>query len=286
MEIKARAFPYPVLAPGSDDFTGGAVTLSNAAADAAPERYSVRFRFEVTHPDLAGMIADGRAAAAVVVECRQNLYRRRHGVVVGPNEMQFPADELRGQVQVTPVVSAARELLNYSPQYLNSDYSGMTLRVPQHGLLAYGPNLEFIAEPRADRLRRISSIMRVVQTPEPGTTMKVNIDGPRIHVEVSAELFRMYQSVATSREATAVLASMLVLPVLVDVFHRIKGTADTEGLEDLRWFQVVRLRLREIAQPWDAPEFNPMKAAQALLDSPFARGVTELIQKLDLEGAE
>jgi hypothetical protein len=285
MEIKARAFPYPVLAPGSDDFTGGAVTLENAAADAAPERYSIRFRFEVTHPDIAEMIATGVAVAAVVVECRQNLYRRSHAVAIGPNEMQIPADELRGQVQVTPVVSAARKLSNYSPRFLNPDYSGMALEVPQHGLLAFGPNLEFIAEPRADRLRKISSIMRVIQTPEPGTTMKVNIDGPRIHVEVSAELFRLYQSVATSRQATAVLASMLVLPVLVDVFHRIKG-AETEGLEDLRWFQVVRLRLREIAQPWEAPEFNPMKAAQALLDSPFARGVTELIQKLDLQGGD
>ncbi|HEV2804235.1 MAG TPA: hypothetical protein VGW57_04800 [Chthoniobacterales bacterium] len=285
MEIKARAFPYPVLAPASDDFTEGAVRLTNAAADAAPERYSIRFRFEVTHPSLSEMIANGTASAGVIVECRQNLYRRRHDVVVGSNEMQLPADELRGQVQVTPVISAARELSDYRPQHLNDDYTGVVLQVPRYGVLAYGPNLEFIADPRADRLRKISSIMRVVQTTEPGTTMKINIDGARIHVEVSAELFRIYQSVATSRQATAVLASMLVLPVLLDVFHRIRGTA-SEGLEDLRWFQVVCVRLREIAQPWEASDFDPLKAAQALLDSPFARGITELIERLDLEGGD
>ena len=113
--------------------------------------------------------------------------------------------------------------------------------------------------------------------------MTVNIGGPRIHVEVSPDQFRLYQSVAASREGSAILASMLVLPVLVDVFHRIKGS-DQDGFEDFRWFQVIRARLREVAQPVDAPEFDPMKAAQSLLDSPFARGITELVERLDLEG--
>jgi hypothetical protein len=69
----------------------------------------------------------------------------------------------------------------------------------------------------------------------------------------------------------------------VDVFHRIKGT-DQEGLEDFRWFQVIRARLREIALPVDAADFDPMRAAQSLLDSPFARGITELVLRLDLDG--
>jgi hypothetical protein len=284
MEIKSRAFPYPVLGPNLDDFTAGVVKLADASADAAPERYVVRFRFEITHSDLAEMVIRGSAAAAVIVECRQNLYRCRFPVQIGTNEMQISADELRGQVQVTPVVSAVQDLPDYRPQLLNSDYDGIQITVPRHGLLAYGPNLEFIAEPRADRLRRISSIMRVVQAADAGATMKVNIDGPRIHVEVSAELFQLYQSVAASRQGSSILASMLVLPVLLDVFHRIKGV-EPEGLEDLRWFQVVRARLREIAQPWEASDFEPMKAAQALLDSPFARGITELVERLDLQGA-
>ena len=125
--------------------------------------------------------------------------------------------------------------------------------------------------------------MRVVQTEEAATRMTVNIGVPRIHVEVSRDQFRLYQSVAASRQGSSILASMLVLPVLVDVFHRIKGS-EQDGLEDFRWFQVVRARLREIVQPVDAPDFDPMKAAQALLDSPFARGITELVQCLDLEG--
>ncbi|MGH8046269.1 MAG: hypothetical protein ACREKL_03400 [Chthoniobacterales bacterium] len=259
--------------------------LANGTADAAPERYAIRFQFEVIHPDFQNMIASGSAAAAVVIECRQNLYRRRYPVEMGANEIQIPADELRGEVQITPVISAVCDLPDYRPQFLNSDYSGIQIQVPRHGLLAYGPNLEFIAEPRADRLRRISSIMRVVQTTDTSTTMKVNVDGSRIHVEVSAELFRLYQSVAASRQGSSVLASMLVLPVLVDVFHRIKGV-EPDGLEDLRWFQVIRVRLREISQPWEAPDFDPMRAAQALLDSPFSRGIAELVQRLDLEGID
>ena len=283
MEIKSRAFPYPVLGPNSDDFTDGVVRLADAAADAAPERYSIRFRFEVSHSYFAGLIASGDASPAVVVECRQNLYRRRHVVQLGINAMEIPADELRGQVQVTPLISATRDLEDYQPSCLNADYDGLEIRVPRHGVLAYGPNLEFIAEPRADRLRKISSIMRVIQIDEPGRIMNVNIGGHRIHVEVSPEQFRLYQSVAASRQGSSILASMLVLPVLVDVFHRIKGS-EQEGLEDFRWFQVIRVRLREIAQPVDAPNFDPMKAAQALLDSPFARGITELVERLDLEG--
>ena len=282
MEIKTRAFPYPVLGPNLDDFTGGFVRLADAAGEVASERYSIRFRFELSHPFIAGLVDSGDASPAVVVECRQNFYRRRHLVSLGMNEMIIPADELRGIVQVTPLISAVRELADYRPDFLNADYDGVQIRVPRHGILAYGPNFEFIAEPKSDRLRKISSIMRVIQTDEAGTRMTVNIGGPRIHVEVSPGQFRLYRSVAASQRGPAILSSMLVLPVLVDVFHRIKG-GDQEGLEDFRWFQVVRARLREVAQPVDAPDFDPMKAAQALLDSPFARGITELVERLDLE---
>lgn len=282
MEIKVRAFPYPVLAPDSDDFAQGEVRLVEWAANAAPERYSIRFQLEVTHPDFCTMIAENLVEAAVIVECRQNLFRNRYPVQIGANEIEIPADELRGVIQITPIISAARDFEDYRPQFLNADYSGFKVRVPRHGLLAYGPNLEFIAEPRADRLRRISSIMRVKKTADEGTTIKVNTDGARIHVEVSEKLFRLYQSVVASRKGSAVLASMLVLPVLIDVLHRIKHEP-SEGFEDFRWFQVIRARLREISQPLDAPDFDPMKAAQALLDSPFARGITELVNRLDLE---
>lgn len=279
MEIKVRAFPHPVLGPNSDDFSVGEVRLANVAADAAPERYTLKFRFEVTHPGLRDLIWDGSASAAVVIECRQNLYRRRHVVQIeSPTEMTIPADELRGEVQVTPVISASRDLENYNPQSLNPDYSGMLLTVPRHGLLAYGPNLEFIADPKGDRLRKISSIMRVVQVAGTGRSMSVNTGGARIHVEVSPELFKLYQGVAATREGSQILASMLVLPVLLEVFHRIKGHAD--GFDDFRWFQIVRARLREINQPCEAVDFEPLRAAQALLDSPFARGITELFERL------
>jgi hypothetical protein len=283
MEIKTRAFPYPVLAPNLDDFTEGAVRLADANGEASPERYLIRFRFELSHPCITRLIDSGDAAPAVVIECRQNFYRRRHLVTLGLNEIIIPADELRGVVQVTPLVSAVRELADYQPASLNPDYDGVRIRVPRHGILAYGPNFEFIAEPRADRLRRISSIMRVVQMEDVGARINVNIGGPRIHIEVSQNQFRLYQSVAASHQGSSILASMLVLPVLVDVFHRIKGSNQDE-LEDFRWFQVVRARLREINLPADAPDFDPMKAAQALLDSPFSRGISELVERLDLEG--
>jgi hypothetical protein len=283
MEIKTRSFPYPVLGPNLDDFAGGFVRLADASGEVAPERYSIRFTFELSHPSITRLVDSGDASPAVVVECRQNLYRRRHPVRLGLNEMVIPADELRGLVQVTPLVSAARDLAHYRPDFLNPDYDGVEIRVPRHGILAYGPNFEFIAEPKSDRLRKISSIMRVIQTADAGMGMTVNIGGPRIHVEVSPSQFRLYRSIAASRQGPAILSAMLVLPALVDVFHRVKGIAPEE-LEDFRWFQVVRARLREVSQPVDMPGFDPMKAAQALLDSPFARGITELVERLDLEG--
>lgn len=280
MEIKARAFPYPVLGPSSDDFTEGAIKLADATADAAPERYSLSFRFEVSHASIAEMIATGDASPAIVIECRQNLYRRRHAVQLGLNHVEISADELRGEVQVTPLISAVRDLENYRPSFLNADYNGVEIQVPRHGVLAYGANLEFIAEPRADRLRKISSIMRVFQKDDAGPGMTVKDDGDRIRVEVLPEQFRLYQSVASSREGSSILASMLVLPVLVHVFHRVKG--DPEGLEEFRWFKIISLRLREIGQQVDAPDFDPMRAAQSLLDSPFARGISELFGRLGL----
>ena len=281
MEIKPRAFPYPVLGPLSDDYTEGAVKLTETRAEAAPQRYTISFRYELTHPDIATMVASGDANPSVVIECRQNLYRVRHAVVIGANEIQIPADELSGHVQITPIVSATRDIPAYCPGFLSADYQGISIRMPKHGVIAYGINHEFIAEPQADRLRKISSIMRVVESDTAGENMKVNIDGARIRVEISPDQFRLYQNIAVSRQASQILASMLVLPVLIDVFHRVKE--NQEGLEDLRWFQVVRIRLAELKLSFDSPDFNPLHAAQRLLDAPFGRGINELIQRLGLD---
>ena len=37
MEIKTRSFPYPVLGPNLDDFTGGFVRLADASGEVAPD---------------------------------------------------------------------------------------------------------------------------------------------------------------------------------------------------------------------------------------------------------
>ena len=88
--------------------------------------------------------------------------------------------------------------------------------------------------------------------------MRVDPDGQRIRVEVSREVFNMYQSVAESRQASAVLASILVLPVLVEVFHRLKreGAEGWEDREAQRWFQVVRARLLEEHYPLETPDLS------------------------------
>lgn len=277
MEIKSRAFPYPVLGPGLDDFTEGAVNLTAANVESAPERYTLKFQFEVTHPSLAKFISEKQAAAAVVIECRQNLYRRRHPVLINREiEITIPADELRGDVQVTPVVSAARDLPDYRPASLNPDYAGIRISVPKHGLLAFGANLEFFADPQADRLRRISSIMRVTSVADAGRGMRINIDGPRIRVEVSPDVYKLYRAVAESGEGSQILASMLVLPVLLEVCHRIKNS--TDNFEDFRWFQILRTRLREVNHPCDDDNFDPLIASQTLLDHPLARSIDELFK--------
>lgn len=285
MEIKARAFPYPVLAPGFDDFTQGHISFDNPVVEVAPERYTIRFVFRVTHPDFVEMLENGSAAAGALVECRQNLYRVRWPVRLGPNAIEIKADELQGLVQVTPVISATREIPRYRPRFLNSDYDEGILRVPRHAVLAYGHNVEFIADPCGDRLRRISSIMRVIAADNVTRYMRVNVHGDRIRVEVSRHTFELYQKVAASRAASSVLASMLVLPVLVDVLHQVKreGPDAWDEFEARRWFQVIRLRLRTLQYPIEASDFDPLRAAQELLDSPFARGLSELFEHLDLE---
>jgi hypothetical protein len=285
MEIKSRSFPYPVLAPNTDDFVDGSLEISNFSGESLPERYKIRFSFRLSHPCLEKYINSGDAEPAVVIECRENLYRKRHSIHLGMNEIVIGADELRGVVQVTPLISALREIQNYRPKLLNSDYDGLVINMPRHGILAYGDNWEFIAEPCSDRLRRISSIMRVIQVENSDALMNINIGGARIHVEVSEDQFRIYQSIASSRMGSSILASMLVFPVLIDVFHRIKAEGK-DGLEDYRWFQVVRARLQEVSMPVESSEFDPIAAAQILLDSPFHRGLSELFTILELDAGK
>ncbi len=69
-----RAFPYPVLRPGVDDYLDGEI---QAAIEFSPDEQDVTASVQVvvSAPEIIQLIKDGKASYAVVFACRDTYFR-------------------------------------------------------------------------------------------------------------------------------------------------------------------------------------------------------------------
>src|SRR6185437_2719851 len=118
-----RAFPYPVLRPGVNDYVD---CEFQCTADFSPVEGKPDIVFEaqfaLSVEEISRLIAHGDAKYVAVISCRDTYLRQVLTTVKTNITSTFHSGELRGEVQVFPYVVAEKPIQAFQCRFINKEF--------------------------------------------------------------------------------------------------------------------------------------------------------------------
>lgn len=267
MRLIDRSFPHPVVG-NRDDVTGAAFQMSlHVSSDR--DFFYIECAAECSSKTLRGMLKKKQAKYCIHVECSNTLYRHAFSFVDDAKRLDIPARLLHGNVELNAFIVSMVEMPNYRPDDAHPDYGKARFPISHGDVLAVGEGLSFDAEQEYDALRRVGSIMQIVESNEDADhEMKVEFNQPKIVIVLSKSDFKTYSKLKQIKDLQSHLTTTIVLPVLAEALRII--TADAEQYEGLRWCEILQHRTEAEGL---ASADDPLKVAQVLLDNPIRRAL-------------
>lgn len=284
MKINERLYPHPVLAHFSDDLTGCVFQIT-PKVHPTRNAYKLRVRARTSSKDLAALVADGKAAYGIHVECAATRFRQ----LFTSRDVEFfdeiPGEHLDGRVEICTLIVATDDIPDYKNSNFHPDYGDMAFLVKKGDVLAVGNDIFFDATKNIDPLQNVASIFRVRPNPlADAPPFAIDLQDHYVVILLSQQNFQSYSQLRVDQDKQATLASMIVTPALVHVIEEIKA-GDENAFFDLRWFKVVSRKLKALdcdpADPSAWSEDSPLVLAQKLVGDPLTSSLQAMLDAED-----
>ncbi len=267
MRLIERSFPHPVV--GNRDDVPGSSFQMTLTVTSDREFFYIDCSAGCSSKTLRGMLSRKQASYCLHVECSNTLYREAFNFMSDQHRVDIPARLLNGAVEVNSFIVSTAEKPSYRPDGVHSDYGDATFPIRSGNILAVGEGLSFEAEQEYDALRRVGSIMQIVESnDEADEEMRVDFTQAKIVIYLSKSDFRTYNKLKQIKDLQSHLTTTIVLPVLAEALRAV--AADPQEYVGLRWAEILQHR-RE-AEGLSASA-DPLHAAQVLLDNPIRRAM-------------
>lgn len=277
---RSRSWPHPVVSPLCDDVTPNDFDFR---LDVLPEHKRWLLGIEAKDDDatLHQYIRNGKASYLLHVECKRTYFRGTFTSQSPRFEMPIGSGLLFGNVEVSLLLVATKDLKAYRHPGQHSDYRNTTFDISIGEPLAVAPSKSFDAFLETDPILKLSSILDIKRGDDDLRAMKVNCFGDRILVELPTGEFDRYRELRADPAIRGLLATTVVLPALLDAFFYLR----TPGLDlddfkaDHRWSRCVLGRLERMEIDVTNPQSESgvcLEAAQTLLREPLRRSLEDL----------
>jgi hypothetical protein len=260
-----RAFPYPVLRPGVDDYLDSEIQADvhfTQSADGAELVAEIDFQLSVV--ELRELVDAGRAHYAVVFACRDTYFRQAAVSSEHSFTKVFSAGALRGQVLIYPYIIAADAISDFSCKWINSEFGPGPFNFPSGAALA-------IDEPHAvyidrEAFKPLSSCFSLVKSESvPANEWQVRAERDRVQIAVSPELKERIDAARNSKENRAILMNSIYFGSIMQCLSLLK---QGEDYVEWRWAKIFQQRM--IDNNIDIKSHNESWIAQQLLQHPIA----------------
>ncbi len=274
MKYNNRMFPHPV-AGISDDVVSETpvvklkVILTGDFTEVYPQ-------FKIDNDDIKKLIASNKACYVSQLYCRGTMFRE---IYISDKSIYDPvkidASRLNGEVEMDFFVCSIESITSYTNKAFNPDYGGQKFSLDKADLLAYLGQAKFHAKKSPEELKSISSLIVLQNTHKSNEPMRVDFTDKKINIALCSEDYDNYLLVKKEQpKAVHLFVSCIVLPVLVDVLHRIMAEKlkDDEGAE---WHRFLSERIEK------SKDKDPFVIAQNILDTPNYRAFNRLVSLID-----
>ncbi len=280
MEIKSRNFPHPIMAPWSDDVQPYNLSCQ-LSSDYNKENYYFNYDIISDNKYILNLLKDGHARFVIHVECGRTFYRRIINVI-WPNaqnkvsgKIDISATELVGHTEVSFFICADRDISNYLPAGVHTDYENQAFQLKNGDFIVICGTFKCNCRQDYDTLQKISSIVSFVKdTERKEGPMTVEFFKNKLIGKLPSKLHKQYLSMKDRKGNANILSASLVVPVLMEGLACIKKEDAENDYGDYRWFRVIVKKLRDIK--YDIKNGNTLEAAQLILEMPYDRVAKEL----------
>jgi len=285
MDIRSKLYPYPVLSKSTDDYSKSSFEFS-LEVKKGPRELIFSINMLLNDTVLNDMIVQGKAEFLVHIECPYTSYRE----VVCFTDTKFSRHilekNLNGNVSVCGFIVAKSNINAYSNPAFNEDYCGLSFDVERGSILAIGGQYNISVTKDTEELSKIPSIFSICRCAvDNDESMKIDIDGEKIAINLCNDCFQNYKVVLASPIFLSVFHSMLIMPALIYVFETLRREG-TEYYESRRWYKAIKKTLSKynIELDEDSLTMHPsFDLAQKLLDLPVNKAFSALVSLDDEE---
>ena len=246
MHIKARLYPYPVLASFNDDYINSSFNIA-INAQVLPNEIIVRFKPDLKNEQLQQLIDENKACFLIHIESSLTSYRKIIQIKTFETAYRIPAEMVEGVITFCPFIVAMEEISEYSNSDFNVIYEGISFSLDKGNIMAVGQEVQIEIEKENDNLANIPSIFAVTELKDKDAhEIKIDNYSNKINIQLPSETFVKFKLAMANANTLPIIHAVIIIPALMKCFDDMKSRNDEFYIfENKRWFKAIVKALKK-----------------------------------------
>lgn len=237
---KHKAFPYPVLRPGSDDYSDVEFQVMVEFAISG-NSVTANVLFANSCEEIVEQIEAGTASYVCVISCRDTYIQRVIETKESAVSLEFEIGKLRGEVKVDPYVVVKKDIENYSCPNINAEFGGGPFAFQTGDVLAQEETQAFYID--RDVFKPITSVVDLVKKDNLTEGLwTINFDDDHIRIEVSPKLKESIDEARNDNKNRIILKNSIYFAAVMQAIQKLQDKEESFG--DRKWAKIFTNQAR------------------------------------------
>lgn len=288
MRIKAKLYPYPVLASFNNDYVDSDFDIEVQETITEKE---IIFKFvpKLNNQELEKLIRFGQAIFVMHIECSFTSFRKSVEIPVEGKVVSISANKIEEVMNLCPFIVANKDIDNYRNSKFNLEYEGTAFELDKGSIMAIGFEKVIRIEKENDDLANIPSIFSVTEIYDPKIEdIIVDYACDKICLHLPSNVYRKFVTQNSNNpNAQPVLHAMLIVPALIKCIEEVKHSGeDYYAYENRRWFRAIIKAAKKLnidINEENISQIDSFELAQKIMKNTTANGIINL-NKVAIEG--
>lgn len=240
-----KSFGHPVCQSHSDDYVNCDFEVSVGLTN-AKGKYDFLLSFEaaIGVPELQSLLADHKAKLVLIVNCRDTLTRQYLETSTLSGEFELPGDKARGWIEIYPFLISKVEGEVFRSDLINEEFGKQEFVLHDGMVLAQAEPIGYNVNRTV--FQRITSIFTFTSSPDIELgKWAYSLDQDNILVMFAPADYSAVMQAQNERGNQIILLNSVFLPILGDIFARIRREEDGEEFLERQWYGTIINRLHE-----------------------------------------
>ncbi len=174
MKLSERSYPHPVI--GNRDDVPNAVFQTSIQMSSDKENIYMEVEAGSNSQVLENGINTGDICYILHVDCSNTFFRKAYSFNTNKHRQMIASENLNDLIEVNVFAVAAKKITSYQLAEAHPDYGSISFEIAEGDILAVSNTMTFHIDSQFDSMKRIGSIMQIVQNPRTDSDLPLTVD--------------------------------------------------------------------------------------------------------------